>query len=1028
MSGTTSTPSPQANRLQEAALAMEEEYLAVKRLKRLSIGNSLLFDPDLPQGDDPEAQQAERTSRSSRSNSSASSYTPSETGSEELANADGNDYIDYEDDFIDLDPDSSLTDSDIWVPANAHPKLAPENFRRHVEQQVMQIQNKSKLQRSGSVKSSLGRERKLEDNSTPLRTSSTSSAKSYIDAVDGIGSPDNSPSKWSRKPSLRELTVQLESLSHIAGLDNNDAASLARTLSTRSIGISNVEKQAFSDGSFPRRTQGSVNASHRESLILTESSVEPIQQQTYNHAYKDIQKIHRSVPNRSQPSHKPSSKLPDVPKSPKHNQHSSSPQIQQRSPSSPQIQQRSPSSPQLQQRSPSSPSLQQRSPSSPQLRQGPHGAPYQRSPSSPSLGQQQYQNQYQNQYYQQQYYPMGYPQNGYQHHPQQHPHWAPSGYSNGQVPMPNGSQGHLGPTGQHVGYSKGYGADPRGQPRNRQRHRDHRDHREFHSNKNKHRLHRQQVANAYPPQQQQMHYQQMHYQQQKQQRPQQGFSPLSSPLPRQRPRIKKQQLPPLQTSARPQPSHLSESPINGTFNDSSSQGSPVTPTPKDRMDSLTTDLNKASLESSDLKVETEQEIAADDEPLETPTSVSKHVTPPLLDVESVVKPKQVKPKERKSSFTSFFKFKSRNTSASQANHEEPVLETPPASADSESSDKADKVYKSASGNFKSLFTGKKPKAVEPVKESEKDDLNSPSLSSFGLRKKSSIDNLVRKKASQTPLAPVAPAVPEKDQSLNEAASTSPPMEETAKQNLTVGTQNHSKLHPSRDQPYQAYPLSPSAMTKSLSKSDEEESEEESNEEDMDTEPATVPQTPPSEESNGPKLEKVVSVESEKAILEPAEDIVMGEPLVDEPMDNGPVLEQPTKKDDIVVTNTTVTSSMDETTEIAEEEPSRELLKQALMETIRSQKITKPNQPLEMRESAFGFPLPPVSTSTIYMVDHRLPVHVERAIYRLSHLKLADSKRQLRQQVLLSNFMYSYLNLVNHTLWLQKQQEGDISMN
>jgi hypothetical protein len=40
------------------------------------------------------------------------------------------------------------------------------------------------------------------------------------------------------------------------------------------------------------------------------------------------------------------------------------------------------------------------------------------------------------------------------------------------------------------------------------------------------------------------------------------------------------------------------------------------------------------------------------------------------------------------------------------------------------------------------------------------------------------------------------------------------------------------------------------------------------------------------------------------------------------------------------------------------------------------------------------------------------------------LKLADPKRQLRQQVLLSNFMYSYLNLVNHTLWIQsKEQEG-----
>jgi hypothetical protein len=58
-----------------------------------------------------------------------------------------------------------------------------------------------------------------------------------------------------------------------------------------------------------------------------------------------------------------------------------------------------------------------------------------------------------------------------------------------------------------------------------------------------------------------------------------------------------------------------------------------------------------------------------------------------------------------------------------------------------------------------------------------------------------------------------------------------------------------------------------------------------------------------------------------------------------------------------------------------------------------------------------------------MLDYRFPIHVERAIYRLSHLKLGNTKRPLRQQVLLSNFMYAYLNLVNHTLYLQQLEEG-----
>lgn len=79
----------------------------------------------------------------------------------------------------------------------------------------------------------------------------------------------------------------------------------------------------------------------------------------------------------------------------------------------------------------------------------------------------------------------------------------------------------------------------------------------------------------------------------------------------------------------------------------------------------------------------------------------------------------------------------------------------------------------------------------------------------------------------------------------------------------------------------------------------------------------------------------------------------------------------------------------------------------------------PNAPIKFTDSAFGFPLPMITNSTVIMFDHRLGINVERAIYRLSHLKLSDPGRELRQQVLLSNFMYSYLNLVNHTLYMEQ---------
>ncbi|OMJ28733.1 Protein zds1 [Smittium culicis] len=43
---------------------------------------------------------------------------------------------------------------------------------------------------------------------------------------------------------------------------------------------------------------------------------------------------------------------------------------------------------------------------------------------------------------------------------------------------------------------------------------------------------------------------------------------------------------------------------------------------------------------------------------------------------------------------------------------------------------------------------------------------------------------------------------------------------------------------------------------------------------------------------------------------------------------------------------------------------------------------------------------------------RYPLHVERAIYQLAGIKLSDNKRPLQQQVLLSNMMYWYFDLIN----------------
>lgn len=67
-----------------------------------------------------------------------------------------------------------------------------------------------------------------------------------------------------------------------------------------------------------------------------------------------------------------------------------------------------------------------------------------------------------------------------------------------------------------------------------------------------------------------------------------------------------------------------------------------------------------------------------------------------------------------------------------------------------------------------------------------------------------------------------------------------------------------------------------------------------------------------------------------------------------------------------------------------------------------------------------------SDKSLYMMNHRYEPHIERAIYRLSHLKLGNARRPLVQQVLLSNFMYAYLNLINQG-FIRQQQEAQIEM-
>ncbi|KAI8970787.1 activator of mitotic machinery Cdc14 phosphatase activation C-term-domain-containing protein [Pilobolus umbonatus] len=81
-------------------------------------------------------------------------------------------------------------------------------------------------------------------------------------------------------------------------------------------------------------------------------------------------------------------------------------------------------------------------------------------------------------------------------------------------------------------------------------------------------------------------------------------------------------------------------------------------------------------------------------------------------------------------------------------------------------------------------------------------------------------------------------------------------------------------------------------------------------------------------------------------------------------------------------------------------PKKPKWKQVMSSLIRSLSL-KPKVPE---------PIIKIPTEIVLYNSQRLPLHVERAIYRLSHIKLADPRRPLSQQVLISNLMFWYLSI------------------
>ncbi|KAJ1919854.1 hypothetical protein IWQ60_007147, partial [Tieghemiomyces parasiticus] len=71
-----------------------------------------------------------------------------------------------------------------------------------------------------------------------------------------------------------------------------------------------------------------------------------------------------------------------------------------------------------------------------------------------------------------------------------------------------------------------------------------------------------------------------------------------------------------------------------------------------------------------------------------------------------------------------------------------------------------------------------------------------------------------------------------------------------------------------------------------------------------------------------------------------------------------------------------------------------------------------DEPGTLGRSSGGMASGGAAAAARYTNYNRYPIHIERAIYRLSHIKLANPRRPLVHQVLISNMMFWYLSIIN----------------
>ena len=1126
--------SPQKQDFQEASAAVELEYNAVKRLKRLSIGNSLNFDPDLPLPNDEDYYLNLDYSNDS-SSSSLNGFTNSRNGSlkrsksklskhsitrsidsdesvedvyddavddtietfkdtSRLNTSAQRGIIEYIDSSVDdnsqsqdldasIDQESILNNEEmIWVPATAHPQISPENFKKHIE------------------------------------------------------NTDNNDNLNVKKPSLRELTTQLATLSKRAGLDDNDAITLARSLSTRSIGITKVERDMFTynenddnhgskdekndlseDSRKPdvssdlRRIKSrkvllrnKLNTKTRESLFikseddinmdsnddivnispnsvtlpdfvgdlqdntwtnyrrqkhsvdndihstsspsymkpLDSSQTNPESSSHHNHVYKDIRKIHNAQRPLGRPQinplklKTPTSRLPDLPLStqasptnvsPSSSSSSASPSSSNRSPTNVGAQ----SAPIPHQHNQSHRVPKQAANNSvpevvvlgPKHQNNPQTQHYQKSNARPSQYSLQKQRVLQQQVHKQQ--PL---HNGgviretnhqHRHHQKQnyqHQIHDASTMQNFRQTNQNIANQHVSSKGQHRQQSQILAAQNRQKQQlniltdqNRQKQQQLNPRQKYPQSVPHNVLH---AANENIPTQNRVICEK-------------NNGNVTSRSPRGRDQYDK--LPPSPKSySHKSPLSVKTSPGSGSTNSTEriQNSSPDSQNLHIKIGNVIQDTR--NLDISDKKFNEEKKIV---NPAEKLINFVEHVAggaelderysdnklagelrnskehgrEDVKDKEKEKEKEKVKEsKKSKNAFTSFFKIKREKphspSVSSDADEPKQLFKTKRSksiSSEGGSSPKAD---------FISFFGGRKDKSkskeVEVKEPSEKHIIKTSSIPDMPNKNDSANSKI------STTFCGNHDSNKSRDPVTDKKESTKPEKLSLNPKSKSLATDMSCKIPD-----YVSASTSEAISGKTATVSSKSVPSVSTNKESLDVSLSSREASKSSVQN--PNIESTDSFDNE--IEDTVDQKILSEEHKQVEVSEKPINESQTGSSTIL--------------QNPGDAESTEIIKKSLRETLKLRgRPTKPNQPLEMKDSAFGFPLPPVSNASLVMLDHRFPVHVERAIYRLSHLKLADPKRPLRQQVLLSNFMYSYLNLVNHTLWIQSKEQDESEDN